>query len=143
MTETPGAYANPTCLRSGEWEPAQRCEPIWCPAYRPPVHGAVFPTGRVRAGDRVEVSCLEGYKRVWASPTAREDPACLDARVFEEGVTCAPLECPPYEPPAHGSVRPTAGVRAGARVHISCDEGYEPVTVDRAAYGTDSKFGEV
>ena len=117
MTETPGAYANPTCLRSGEWEPAQRCEPIWCPAYRPPVHGAVFPTGRVRAGDRVEVSCFEGYppplrtnrtrrvlhpvlighvssydryKRVWGSPTAREDPACLDARVFEEGVTCAP-----------------------------------------------------
>ncbi|KAJ1473814.1 hypothetical protein T484DRAFT_3314046 [Baffinella frigidus] len=143
MTKIAGAFSSPTCLQSGEWEPAQTCEPIWCEAYPPPPHGAVFPTSAVRAGDRVLVTCYEGYKKVWTTRFARTDPMCLDGRQFELGIQCAPLMCAAYEAPRHGSVSPSTGVRAGARVHISCDDGYKPLTIAMTDFGSDKAFGDV
>ena len=31
----------------------------------------------------------------------------------------------------------------GARVHISCDEGYEPLSISKADFGSGMKFGDV
>lgn len=52
-------------------------------------------------------------------------------------------QCAAYEAPRHGSVSPSTGVRAGARVHISCDDGYKPLTIAMTDFGSDKAFGDV
>eukprot|EP00960_Hanusia_phi_P003607 107001-Hanusia_phi.AAC.3 len=119
-----GAFRDPYCLQSGEWEEGQSCVRIKCKPYRPPVNGYVFPTGEVFAGDSVAIKCDPGFMPHFGEEGAKENPACLDTRAYEPGVSCVPIMCPAYRAPQHASVTPTGPVRVGERVSIVCDSGY-------------------
>ena len=117
------AYRDPYCLENGEYEEGQECVPIYCDAYQPPANGDVWPSGKVMAGDRVVITCADGYKAFYTKGS-RKNPKCQDSRTYQPGITCVPIMCAPFQAPAHGSVVPSGKVQAGNRVTITCDCGY-------------------
>ena len=121
------AFPDPYCLQSGEYEEGQSCVPISCPPYPAPKYGEVWPTGSVKAGDRVVISCASGYQAEYERG-GRRNPKCLDTRTYEAGITCVPIYCNPYEAPAHATVAPSGKVLVGQRVTIACNQGYRAKT---------------
>ncbi|EKX47356.1 hypothetical protein GUITHDRAFT_137535 [Guillardia theta CCMP2712] len=119
-----GAFRDPYCLQSGEWEKGQSCVRIACEPYRPPLNGYVFPTGQVFAGESVAIKCDPGFMPHFGEEHAKENPQCLDTRAYELGVTCVPIMCPAYVAPEHASVTPSGPVQVGERVAIVCNRGY-------------------
>ena len=121
------AFPDPYCLQSGEYEEGQSCVPISCPPYPAPAYGEVWPSGRVKAGDRVVISCASGYQAEYERG-GRRNPMCLDSRRYEAGITCVPIYCTPYQAPAHATVAPAGRVLVGQRVTIACNQGYRAKT---------------
>ena len=54
-----------------------------------------FPAGKVMAGNRVVITCADGYKP-FNTRGSRKNPKCLDSRAFQRGISCVPILCPPY-----------------------------------------------
>jgi len=54
-----------------------------------------FPAGKVMAGNRVVITCANGYKPFYTRGS-RQNPECLDSRAFQRGISCVPIMCPPY-----------------------------------------------
>ena len=53
------------------------------------------------------------------------DPKCLADGSYNNPGKCVETSCPPYDPPAHGSVSPTTATEAGQYVNITCDSNYD------------------
>ena len=121
------AFPDPYCLQSGEYEEGQSCVAISCPPYPAPAYGEVWPSGRVKAGDRVVISCASGYQAEYERG-GRRNPMCLDSRRYEAGITCVPIYCTPYQAPAHATVAPAGRVLVEQRVTIACNQGYRAKT---------------
>ena len=136
---------------------------VYCPAYRAPQNGTVSHNGRayrgatgkipgtrkywqpfgangqsfplatsgdIKAGDVVQISCDEHFR---LSDTGSASPSCLSSGEFEQGKTCIPIMCPPYQAPAHGRVAPSGPVVASMSVRISCEP---PFVLDLQAGAT-------
>jgi hypothetical protein len=98
------AYQDPYCLENGEYEQGQACVPIMCDPYDAPENGAVWPSGKVMAGDRVVITCADGYKPFYHEGS-RRNPKCLDSREYQRGAAYADEMSSTmwsYPPPAGG-----------------------------------------
>jgi len=75
-----------------------------CDPYDAPENGAVWPSGKVMAGDRVVITCADGYKPFYHEGS-RRNPKCLDSREYQRGAAYADEMSSTmwsYPPPAGG-----------------------------------------
>lgn len=118
------------CGEEGQIGPLGTCEEVTCAPYEPAEHASAAPAGRVAAGEHVTVTCDPGYVIVG---DGAGDVECGPGGEWVAGhESCEPLECPPLEAPAHGSVSEPGQVQVGRSVTVQCEPGYEAEVVTGA-----------
>jgi hypothetical protein len=96
-----------------------------CPPHPDVDYASWTPTGNVRIGDHVDITCYDGF-RTQLLPGGSASPECLTSMDYTPGVECI-AECPALAAPAHGSLAPAGKVDMFTWVVLSCDEGYDLV----------------
>ena len=105
-----------------------------CGAFPAPAHATVTPSGRVRRGQGVNVSCNAGYRPAQGENMSEgEGVMCREGRVdenmrgvaddwvlasgmFERAAACVPVSCGPYNLPAHSIARVSSWQGSAAMV---------------------------
>ena len=109
-----------------------------CALPAPPAHGFLSPGGDVAIGGRAEVVCDDGY-----APAGNASLLCTPLGEFSGTAACAPVECPPYPPPAHGAAEPGGPVLFNETVGLRCEEGYRLAGPERVTCLADRAYSEV